>query len=76
MTDRHAGYVVVLATDMRDDDAEAVLTALRMVKGVASVEPVVADIALHIAEARANQKWVRRLMDFVDDVRQQEWGPK
>ena len=30
MTDRHAGYVVVLAEDIREDDAESTLTALRM----------------------------------------------
>jgi len=30
VTDRHAGYVVVLAEDIREDDAESTLTALRM----------------------------------------------
>lgn len=41
MTDRHAAYIVVLAEDIREDDAEHVLNALRMVSGVVSVEPVV-----------------------------------
>lgn len=43
MTDRHAGYVVTLDRDIREDDAEAVLNAIRMVKGVASVTPVDGD---------------------------------
>lgn len=49
MTDRHAGYLITLAEDVREDDAEHVLNALRMIKGVATVEPVVSDYGLHIA---------------------------
>lgn len=43
MTDRHAGYIVVLAEDIREDDAEGTLNALRMVRGVISVTPVISD---------------------------------
>lgn len=43
MTDRYSGFVVVLADDIRDDDAADTLTALRMVHGVARVEPVVSS---------------------------------
>lgn len=52
MTDRHAGYVVTLAEDIREDDAETVISALSMVRGVVRVEPVVVDPELHIAQAR------------------------
>jgi hypothetical protein len=34
VTDRHSGYIVVLAEDIREDDAEGTLNALRMVRGV------------------------------------------
>jgi hypothetical protein len=44
MTDRHAAYIVTLAEDIREDDAEATLNALRMVRGVADVQPVIADV--------------------------------
>jgi hypothetical protein len=65
MTDRHAGYIVTLTDDIREDDAEeSVLTALRMVKGVISVEPVVADHAQHIAEERADHRWREALWDL------------
>ncbi len=63
MTDRHAAYIVVLGDDIREDDAQPILTALRMVKGVASVEPVVADWNLHIAQSRANQEWRDRIWE-------------
>ncbi len=61
MTDRHAGYIVTLAHDLREDDAEAILTALRMVKGVIDVRPVVADHILHIAAMRVDQEWREKL---------------
>lgn len=53
MTDRHHGYVVTLAADLRADDAEPVITALRQIRGVVAVEPIVADTMTHVALARA-----------------------
>lgn len=47
MTDRHAGYIVVLDKDIREDDAEATLTALRRVRGVISIEPIIVDSMSH-----------------------------
>lgn len=41
MTDRHAGYLITLEEDVRSDDAESIINALRMVKGVLHVEPIV-----------------------------------
>lgn len=65
MTDRHAAYVVTLAKDMREDNAEAVMTALRMVRGVISVEPVQANIDQMIAMGRVNAEWTDRLFDLL-----------
>lgn len=62
MTDRHAGYVVTLEHDVRDDNAErSVITALMMVKGVISVEPVVASVDIQVAQARARVEFAREL---------------
>jgi hypothetical protein len=58
MTDRHAAYIVVLDHDIREDDAEeSVLPALRMIKFVASVEPVTADLGQGIAQGRRDAAW-------------------
>lgn len=65
MTDRHAGYVITLAQDIREDDAEAILTALRMIKGVLSVEPVVADIEVSIAQRRERSELQGKLIEFL-----------
>jgi hypothetical protein len=59
MTDRHAGYIVVLEKDIREDDAEeTILAALRMIKGVQSVQPIVADFgAMDLAKERRDWQW-------------------
>ena len=57
MTDRHSGYIVTLAEDIREDDAEAVIAALKMIKGVIAVTPVVHDHAMLIAEQRLADQW-------------------
>ena len=64
MTDRHAGYIVTLGRDTREDDAEPVLEAIRMIKGVISVEPIVSNIEVHLAESRVR----RELMDKIIEV--------
>jgi hypothetical protein len=43
MTDRIIAYTVTLIREIRDDDAEAITNAIRMIKGVANVVPVVSD---------------------------------
>jgi hypothetical protein len=68
MTDRHAGYLVTLAEDWREDDAEHVINALRMVRGVADVTPIVADYALHIAKVRANDAWRERIVKLLREA--------
>lgn len=53
MTDRHAGYVVTLDKNVREDDAQPILDAIRMIKGIASVVPERGDAQTAIAEQRA-----------------------
>lgn len=65
MTDRHSGYIVTLADDIREDDAAAVLTALSMTKGVLSVKPIVSEYQQHIAEQRRDHEWVEALREFI-----------
>jgi hypothetical protein len=65
MSDRHAGYIVTLKDDVRDDDAESIVTALEMVKGVLSVDPIVADVTLWLAEMRAKTAAKRQIIDML-----------
>lgn len=63
MTDRLAGFVVTLEQDLRDDDAQATIAAIRQIKGVISVEPVLGGPDIHIAEERARLNITTRLYD-------------
>ena len=62
MTDRNAGYLVVLSEDVREDDAERWTDAIRMIKGVVSVTPVPANVAQAIARERRDGEWVDALL--------------
>lgn len=66
MTDRHSGYIVTLDADIREDDAEAIIAALRMVKHVASVQPVTLGTTELMARARVRHEARGRLFDAID----------
>lgn len=65
MTDRHAGYLVTLGEDIRDDDAQAILKAICLIKGVIVAEPIVADPLGMIAENRARRDLWNKMMDLL-----------
>ena len=64
MTDRIAGYVVTLEQDMRDDDVESTTNAIRMVKGVIGVQPLISSPELLIAYQRAKNKIWSKILDL------------
>jgi hypothetical protein len=68
MTDRHAGYIVILREDIREDDAQAIMTALRMVSGVAFVEPVIASYEQVMARSRRDVEWVDAIAKLAKDM--------
>lgn len=74
MTDRHSGYLVTLGHDIREEDAEAVIRALGMIKGVMSVKPIIHDHALMIAEERQREKYEAMLWRLYIHVR--DHGPE
>jgi hypothetical protein len=63
MTDRVNAFTVVLDKDFRLDDAQPILTALRMVRHVISVEAHVAGVTDHIATERARHELGQRVLD-------------
>ena len=66
MTDRHAGYIITLEQNIREDDSEATIAALKQIKGVLNVEPVVGDHRIAIAEARARMDLTQKLFDALE----------
>lgn len=68
MTARHAGYVVTLAEDIREDDAEHILTALRMISGVVSVKPVTANFEQVIARERVHAEVREKVLELLKEL--------
>lgn len=66
MTDRINAFTVVLDHDIRDDDVEPLLTAIRMLRGVLSVTPHVADHTAHVVRERVNHEWINKLYNLID----------
>lgn len=65
MTDRINGVFITLENDIRIDDAEPLLTALRMMKGVIDVSPNVSDSMDHVAKIRAKTELTNAMLDAI-----------
>ena len=61
MTDRINYLTVALEKDTRDDDAEALLNAIRQLRGVADVKPNVVNSGDWLAETRVRQDLADKL---------------
>jgi len=76
MTDRIQGFAVTLNHDMREDDVEHVVNALKMVKGVAAVEPVIGDIRDAMARDRVRSDVHTRIFVAVHRIfKEADWDP-
>lgn len=65
MTDRYLTLTVVLDKDTRDDDAQGLVDAISLMKGVMSVEGNVADVQDYMARATAIDLWREKLIDVL-----------
>jgi len=72
MTDRLKGVIVTFKEDIREDDAEAILNAIQMVKGVLTVKPLISNYDQHIAEDRVRHEIYQKLFDVVYPDRHKE----
>lgn len=64
MTTRHAGYIVTLEKNIREDGAEDFIHAIRMLRNVASVTPLDADPPLAIATERVRAEFRDKFYGF------------
>ena len=65
MTDRLKGCVVMFEEDIREDDAAAVLSAIKMLKGVGDVAPTFADYDDWMNRSRIRLELARKLMEVL-----------
>lgn len=68
MTDRVKGFTVTLSEDVRIDDVEAILNAVRCIKGVMHVEPSIATHEDHIAQQRLKYQMRDKFYQFIKDT--------
>ncbi len=68
MTDRINALTVVLDRDYRDDDVEAIVAAIRMVRGVVSVEQRVVSANDYIIRMRLVYELRNKLVEAVCSV--------
>jgi hypothetical protein len=67
MTDRIKGFVVTLDKDIRIDDVQEIMNAIKMVKGVIDVSPSVADADDHMNRERVAQEFRNKFWTFMQN---------
>lgn len=67
MTDRIKGFVVTLDKDIRIDDVQEIMNAIKMVKGVIDVSPNVANIDDHMNRERIAQDFRTKFWNFMQN---------
>ena len=69
MTDRINALTVVLDRDIREDDVQGLIDAIKYLSGVDKVTMHVANLESHIAESRARLALRKKIADllFADD---------
>lgn len=65
MTDRYKGFLVTLENEIRSDDAEHIINALKMIKGVHSVKPYVKGMEDYISEKKAFSDAGFKIIGFI-----------
>jgi hypothetical protein len=72
MTERHNAFIVILEHDIRDDDAQDAINAIKQIKGVLDVKP--ADAAtpdVVVAESRVRIRiWDKIRKVFEEEFKQ------
>jgi len=66
MTDRYFALTVSLDENIRGDDAESIINAIRMIKGVLAVEPLVANPETWAAYQRAKSELAEKLWEALN----------
>ena len=65
MTDRFSTLTVVLESDRRDDDAESIINAIKMTRGVLSVKGNVSNSTEYMAQERARSELAKKLWEVI-----------
>lgn len=67
MTDRVKGFNVTLESDVRIDDIETIMNAIKMIKGVVDVEPNIVTTDDLFNRVRIKNEYRNKLYKFIND---------
>lgn len=65
MSDRYNGFAVVLEKNLKDEDAERTINAIKQIKGVLTVKPNIGSFDEITAAARVKADLARRMWDVI-----------
>jgi hypothetical protein len=58
----------VFETDLREDDAQSIIAAIKQLRGVSEVSPVITTTADHFARRRIKQTFLKDVYAFLDKL--------
>lgn len=65
MTDRFNALIVVLESDIREDTAEPLISAIRQLRGVIDVTGSIVSISDHVAQLRAKHDLGNKILEIL-----------
>lgn len=65
MTDRYYALTVVLEKDIRDDDAQPLIDAIKQMRGVLDVAGEVSDLGNYVAESRVKSELGKKMWEVL-----------
>lgn len=68
MTDRLKGVTVGFSSDIREDDAERIIEAIEMIKGVQIVEPIKLESGDSLNRERIKHEYRKMIFDALDKI--------
>ena len=68
MTDKVKGFTVTLEKDISIDDVEVILNAVKMIKGIAHVEPSISTPNDHFARQRVKMEIREKMWNIIENM--------
>jgi len=66
MTDKVKGFTVTLSNDIREDDFQAILEAVNMIKGVGHIEPSLVTSVDHMNRTKIKMELMSDIYELID----------
>lgn len=69
MADHYNAFIVILEGDIRDENAEPLINAIKQLRGVLEVKPHVVDSSDIIANVRVKSELMKKWWDILDGMK-------